>query len=216
MELYCIELQSIELNCVHLCRSTEDVRCPSLTTSAPHPDTATAKDSVDASDDLAPLNLSTRNSDKETFLCDKRLSSSEAEQSEGEDLPLNLSLRPSPQRSPEHHSSRTEPEDCRRSHELCEESCDQRQTAALALCQLATASSLKSPHNVSPEGEPPKAEEEEEDEETEGGRAAKSKTKANVAGVKRAKCSRADNNSNKLSKRAKTSGRPLRRRPRCS
>lgn len=168
---------------------------------------------MDATDDLAPLNLSTRNSDKETFPSGKRLSSSEAEQSDGEDLPLNLSLRPSPQCSPEHHGGRTRPEDCRWSHELCEEPCDQRQTAALALCQLATASSLKSPRGVSPEGEPPKAEEEEKED---GGKAAKSKTKANTAGVKRVRGSRADNSSNKLSKRAKTSGRPLRRRPRCS
>lgn len=174
---------------------------------------------MDASEDLAPLNLSTRNSDKETFLSGKRPSSSEAEQSDGEDLPLNLSLRPPPpppaQCSPEHHSSsRTGPEDCRRGQELCEEPCDQRQTAALALCQLATASSLRSPHNVSPEDEPPKAGEEEEEED--GGKAAKSKTKANMGGVKRASGSRADGTSNKLSKKAKSSGRPLRRRPRCS
>lgn len=168
---------------------------------------------MDTSDDLAPLNLSTKNSDKETFPSDKRLSSLEAEQPDGEDLPLNLSLRPPPQCSPEHHSSRTRPGDCRRSHGLCEEPCDQRQTAALALCQLATASSLKSPHDVSPKGEPPKAEDEEEEDR---GRPAKSKTKANTAGVKRTSGSRTDNNSNKLSKRAKTSGRPLRRRPRCS
>lgn len=172
---------------------------------------------MDTSDDLAPLNLSTRNSDKETFPSDKRLSSSEAEQPDAEDLPLNLSLRPPPQCSPEHHSSRTRPGDCRRSHELCEEPCDQRQTAALALCQLATASSLMSPHFVSPKGEPPKAADEEEvEEEEDRGKAAKSKTKANMASVKRASASRTDNNSNKLSKRAKTSGRPLRRRPRCS
>lgn len=203
------------MNGVPLCRSTEDVRCPSLLTSAPRAGSETERDCTDASDDLAPLNLSTRNSDKEAFLRDKRLSSSEAE-----DLPLNLSLRPPPQRSAEHHSSRTRPADCRRSHELCEEPCDQRQTAALALCQLATASSLKSPHHVSPEGEPPKAAaeeaEEEEEEDENGGKAAKSKTKANVAGGKRASASRADSNPNKLSKRAKSSGRPLRRRPRCS
>lgn len=166
---------------------------------------------MDDGDDLAPLNLSTRNSDKEKFLSDKRLSSSEAEQSEGEELPLNLSLR-APECSPEWHGSRTGPEDPGRSNKLCEEPCDQRQTAALALCQLATASSLKSPGNVSPQGEPPEKETKEEEEEE----AAKSTTKAKVAGVKRASGARAENNCHKPSKRAKTSGRPLRRRPRCS
>lgn len=177
-----------------------DVRSPPLTTSAPHPDSTT--DSIDASEDLAPLNLSTKNSGE-------RLSStSEAEQSDSADVPLNLSLRPLP-----HCSPGTGPEDGRRSHELSEDPCDQRQTAALALCQLATARSLKSLHPVSSEAEAPEAQEEEE---AAAGKAAKSKTKANTAAVKRASDSRAEKNGNKLSKRARSSGRPLRRRPRCS
>lgn len=171
---------------------------------------------MDTRDDLAPLNLSTRTSDKEKFSSDRRLSSSDAEQYDGEELPLNLSLR-APQCSPEQHTSRTGPEDPGRSHELCEEPCDQRQTAALALCQLATASSLKSTANVSPQGGPPEEEKEEDEEEQEdGGKAAKSAATTKAAGLKRPSSVQAENNCHKPSKRAKTSGRPLRRRPRCS
>lgn len=170
----------------------------------------TERDGGDTRDDLAPLNLSTRNSEKKKFPSNKRPSSSEVQESNGDELPLNLSLR-APQCSPEHHNSRTGLEDLGRSHNLCEEQCDQRQTAALALCQLATASSLTSPRDFSPQGESP-----EEEEEKDRGKVAKSTTKTKAAGVKRANSGRTENNCHKSSKRAKTTGRPLRRRPRCS
>lgn len=83
--------------------------------------------------DLAPLNLSKRKQDKDKCPFDHRLLCSDTEKLQQEsELPLNLSIKDSTSSLGDHQK----PED-----DLDEEPCDQRQTAALALCQLASASS---------------------------------------------------------------------------
>ena len=85
---------------------------------------------------MAPLNLSTRAQEKDSVPCDERPG-----RALDEDLPLNLSLRPSlcghdrpaaPRLSPDTNSDDDDDDD-----EEEEPGDRQRQTAALALCQLA-------------------------------------------------------------------------------
>ncbi|KAM8824745.1 zinc finger protein 750 [Synchiropus picturatus] len=80
----------------------------------------TSEQEEDNEDEMAPLNLSTRTHESQ-------LNHPVSTSPKGEEMPLNLSLRScSPQRL------------CA---QLDEESCDQRQAAALALCQLAATTS---------------------------------------------------------------------------
>ncbi|XP_077413047.1 zinc finger protein 750 [Vanacampus margaritifer] len=125
---------------------------------------------------LAPLNLSTRNPDI-----------SDTEEARGAEVPLNLSLR-----SP--HASTLEDGD-----HTDEEACDQRQTAALALCQLAVASLAASlRHNGD---RVPGATEKTEH-----------KSTANTTAMKRFNGSRGKSNKHKAKKR-KVAARAVRRRP---
>lgn len=184
-----------------------------MSDSAPHPGTITEKNTVDTREDLAPLNLSTRNSDKDKCPSDHRLSSLEAEKSKREELPLNLSLRASHSSSIAQSMTTNASDDPQQSHdpELYEEPCDQRQTAALALCQLASASSAASSCDFSPQEEP-----REDGIKASALKKTKHATKAKATSMKRANSVRAENKCHKPNKRAKIMGRPLRRRPRCS
>lgn len=183
-----------------------------MSNSAPHPGTITEKNTVDTREDLAPLNLSTRNSGKDKCTSDHRLSSLEAEKSKREELPLNLSLRASHSSSVAQCTTTNASDDPQQSHDLeYEESCDQRQTAALALCQLAGASSAASSCDFSPQEEPP-----EDDIKASAPKKTKHATKAKATSMKRANSVRAENKCHKPNKKSKTTGRPLRRRPRCS
>lgn len=185
-----------------------------MSVSEPCPETTSEQDGEDSREDLAPLNLSTRNPDKEKSPSDHRLSCSDTEQLKREELPLNLSLRASCS-SPVHISALSTSEDLlqRSDDELDEEPCDQRQSAALALCQLAIASSAASSHDFSTADGP-------SEDYTDGrhpGSPKKTKhtSKAKATGMKRANSGQAENNCHKPNKRAKAPGRPLRRRPRC-
>lgn len=181
-----------------------------MSNSALHPGTITEKNTVDTREDLAPLNLSTRNSGKDKCPSDHRLSSLEAEKSKREELPLNLSLRASHSSSVAESTTTNASDDPQQSHdpELYEESCDQRQTAALALCQLAGASSAASSCDFSPQEEPP-----EDGIKATPPKKTKHATKAKATSTKRAN---SEKKCHKPNKRSKTTGRPLRRRPRWS
>ena len=114
-------------------RSAESSRYSSTTVYKLCPETMSEQDDEDDTEDLAPLNLSTRKNDDDKCPSEQRLRFFDKEKLKGDELPLNLSLRAS-QSSPKDLQQRPDTE-------LDEEPCDQRQTAALALCQLATSSS---------------------------------------------------------------------------
>ncbi|XP_029293699.1 zinc finger protein 750 [Cottoperca gobio] len=193
--------------------SAESSRYYSVPVSEPCPETTPHREDEDNREDLAPLNLSTRNKDKDKSPSDHRLSCSDREKLKGEELPLNLSLRAS-YSSPVHCSAQSTSGDLqqRTDTELDEEPCDQRQTAALALCQLAIASSAASSCDFSTADKPS-----EDSESASSGSPKKTKhtTKATTTGMKRGYSGQAENKCHKPTKRAKASGRPLRRRPRC-
>ncbi|XP_018560186.1 zinc finger protein 750 [Lates calcarifer] len=177
-------------------RSAESSRYSSSSVSETCPDTTSEQDDEDSSEDLAPLNLSTRKPDNKKSPSGHRLRCSDTEKLKGDELPLNLSLR----------ASQTSPLD------LDEEPCDQRQTAALALCQLAIASSAASSCDFSTAGEPSK---DPTDARSPGSpEKTKHTTKAKATGMKRVNSGQAENNCHKPNKRVKSSGRVLRRRPR--
>uniref|UniRef100_A0A8C2ZQQ5 Zinc finger protein 750 n=1 Tax=Cyclopterus lumpus TaxID=8103 RepID=A0A8C2ZQQ5_CYCLU len=172
------------------------------------------QDSENNREDLTPLNLSTRNQDKEKSPSDHRLRCSETENLNREELPLNLSLRPS-YSSPVHSSALGTSEDLepKPETELDEEPCDQRQTAALALCQLAIARSAASSCGFNTAD---RTSENYTDTVSSGSpKKTKHTTVAKKTGVKRANSGQADNKCHKPNKRAKAPGRALRRRPRC-
>lgn len=190
--------------------SAENSRYSSVPVSEPRPETPD-QDDEDNREALAPLNLSTRNQDKEK---DHRLRCSDSEKLKREELPLNLSLRAC-YGSPVHSSALSTSEDLqpRPDSELDEEPCDQRQTAALALCQLAIASSAVSSFDFSAADGPS-----EDFTDTTGPgspKTTKHTTKAKTTGMKRANSGQAENKYHKPNKRAKAPGRALRRRPRC-
>lgn len=188
-------------------RSPESSRYSSRPVSEPSPETTSEQDIQDNSEDLAPLNLSTRNPEK-----NHRLTGSFAEQLKREEAPLNLSLRACYDSAAPLRTSVELQQ--KRGSELDEEPCDQRQTAALALCQLAIASSVasscdfRSPERSSEDcieaGIPSSA------------KKMKHATKAKATSVKRANSRQDENNCHKPTKRVKAPGRALRRRPRCS
>lgn len=188
-------------------RSADESRNRCL--SGPCPGTTSEHEQEDNRDPSAPLNLSTRNQDKEKIPPDHRLHCSEDEELKGEELPLNLSLHPSHGASVP-SSALKAPENClqRPDTEQDEEPCDQRQTAALALCQLATAGSVISlPDSHT-------AEQISENSIDTGSHTSEKPDHTMLAiGMKRANSGQAK--SHRPKKRAKVPGRAVRRRPRC-
>ncbi|XP_037332467.2 zinc finger protein 750 [Pungitius pungitius] len=161
-------------------------------------------------EELTPLNLSTRTQGKERS---HRPRGSSPGGLDGKELPLNLSLRAS-ESSPARSCTPSSSEDLQPGSDAEPEEgpCDQRQTAALALCQLAIASSapalraFSTAHRSSVDstdtlsfGSPEKT---------------KPTGIAKKTSVKRAGSDQADSKCHKASKRAKAPGRALRRRPR--
>lgn len=183
--------------------------------SEPCPETTSEQDTEDNREDLAPLNLSTRNPDKEKSPSDHRLWCLDAEKLKQEESPLNLSLRASYSSPVCLSSALSASEDLqqRRDAELDEEPCDQRQTAALALCQLAIASSVASCDFSTTDGP---SEDCVEARISGSPKKTKHTTKAKATSMKRANSGQAENNCHKPNKRVKTPGRALRKRPRCS
>ncbi|XP_029363735.1 zinc finger protein 750 isoform X2 [Echeneis naucrates] len=180
--------------------SVENNRYSSLSVSEPCPGTASEQDDENNREDLAPLNLSTRKQDQKSP-SDHRLRCLDTENLK-EEMPLNLSLRASYSSLEDLHQNSDA--------ELEDEPCDQRQTAALALCQLATSSStacscdfrtaeqaLQDSTDKRSPGTPEKP---------------KLTTKAKSTGMKRENSGQAENNCQKANKRAKTPRRVLRRR----
>ena len=180
--------------------------------SEPCLETISEQEAEDNGEDLGPLNLSTRNSDREKSPSDHRLRCLETEKLKQEELPLNLSLRAS-SNSPVNAGCALGPSDDlqqRQNAELDDEPCDQRQTAALALCQLATASSAASSCDLSTTPL-----EECKEEQMQGLiKKTKNKTKTKAKGLKRANGEKTESCSNKKKKRAKAPELALRRRPR--
>ncbi|XP_068606472.1 LOW QUALITY PROTEIN: zinc finger protein 750-like [Brachionichthys hirsutus] len=178
----------------------------------PRPENTSELDGKDRREDLVPLNLSTRPTDKEKTPSDRRQNYAYTEKLKREELPLNLSTR-APYSSPVDSAPSTSGDlQQRPDPELDEEPWDQRQTAALALCQLAIARSAPTScvfaaadapsggcTETSGSGSPKKT---------------KHAIKGKAASTKRANGGRHENNCHKPKKRAKASRRALRRRPR--
>uniref|UniRef100_A0A8C5E838 Zinc finger protein 750 n=1 Tax=Gouania willdenowi TaxID=441366 RepID=A0A8C5E838_GOUWI len=169
-------------------------------------------DHKDNTDDLTPLNLSTKHQNQKRIQSDHRLTCTDSRTIKMPELPLNLCLRSSPG-SPVHISSLNNPENpqLQTNNALEEEPCDQRQTAALALCQLASASSAAMPcdFTVQPSTDlietpsPASAEN------------VTKPTRVKTAGVKRARSVHGESKNHKPNKRVKAHRRALRRKPRC-
>lgn len=192
----------------------ENRQYSSVSVSESCPETASEQDDMDDTDSLAPLNLSTRNQDKEKSQCDNSLRCSDAVNLKENELPLNLSLRASHD-SLVYSSTPSASEDLqqRSAEELDEEPCDQRQTAALALCQLAIASAAVSSCDFSAADSSSKTS---NDAASPGSRKnIKQITRAKAAGLKRANSSKVESKCHKPNKRVKAAGRAVRRRPRC-
>ncbi|XP_062264451.1 zinc finger protein 750 [Platichthys flesus] len=182
-------------------RGSAEIRSySSISVSETSPQTMSGQDDDESREDLAPLNLSTRKQDSENSPSEHRLRCSDTEKLKEDDLPLNLSIRAC-HSSPEHLQRM--PDD-----ELDEEPFDQRQTAALALCQLSIASSAVSSCDFSTAVRPS------EHNMDARGPGSPENTKHKTNGKKRAKSGRAENNCHKPNKRAKVQGRVLRRRHR--
>ncbi|XP_061740664.1 zinc finger protein 750 [Nerophis ophidion] len=153
------------------------------------PETTSEHEEEDNRDDPAPLNLSTRTQDKDIFSADHR------DQPKRAELPLNLTLCSSQANSSDDpHLSADE------------ETFDQRQNAALALCQLYVASTAASLCDIEP---PERLKEDDEDP-----RNTKRTTRATLTGAKRARQAKTNNKTNKRAKVTKRNVR--RRRPRRS
>lgn len=195
-----------------LSRSPESSRYSSRPISEPSPETTSEQDIQDNSEDLAPLNLSTRNPEKSPP--NHRLTGSFAEQLKREEVPLNLSLRASCNSAAPLRSALSTSAEFQQGSELGEEPCDQRQTAALALCQLAIASSVASSCDFSTTERP--SEGCIEAGTSRSAKKMKHATKAKATSMKRANSRQDENDCHKPIKRVKAPGRALRRRPRCS
>lgn len=162
-------------------------------------DTQKEQASCDSKEDLVPLNLSKWNQS------DRKPDCSGGEELRREELPLNLCLRPS---CPSSALNTVEELQERPAVEL-DDAFDQRQTAALALCQLSIASSVASLCG---------ADQPTEDctnlEARTSGSKTKDTNKAETTSIKRANSDQTKNQGTKTNKRTKTEWR-LRRRPRC-
>lgn len=158
----------------------------------------------DSRDEAAPLNLSTRSQDRES---PHRMGRGSVENVTREELPLNLSIRPLHIGTESWSTSRgqdMEMDD--------EEVFDQRQTAALALCQLASATSATSVCEVSL-GET--ATQESSDGNKHFQASTNNRAAAKVKTLKRKNKGKPENDHHKQPKKAKTTARTLKRRPRC-
>lgn len=175
--------------------------CTSVSESGPNAESQPGY--MDDLDDLAPLNLSTRNHDK-TKQPGPTPGGSDTETLQDNEAPLNLSLRAS-SCSPAHGSAPSEAD-----NEAEEEPCDQRQTAALALCQLSIASSAASSCDFGSVGRPSS-----NAASAASAQGAKQRSRVKGRGVKRARSGHAESKYHKSNKRAKAHGRALRKRPRC-
>lgn len=160
----------------------------------------------DSREEAAPLNLSTRSQDGETE-SPLRMGHDRVESSSREELPLNLSIRPA-HVSPSTWSASEKMPDV----EMDDEICDQRQTAALALCQLASASSATSVYEVRV-GDTAMQEASEKKKNLQG--STNNKTVTKVKTLKQKIRGKLDNDHHKQPKRAKTTARALKRRTRC-
>lgn len=177
-------------------RPAENSRSSPVPISDSYPDTKLEKASSDSREDLVPLNLSKWNQS------DNRPDGSSGEELKREELPLNLCLRHSRPSSFLNPSGELQD---RPDVEL-DDPFDQRQTAALALCQLSIASSAASSCNFSAADQPS---EDCTDARISG---SKSENKAKTTNFKRATSDQTKKQSNK---RAKASEWHQRRRPRC-
>lgn len=155
-------------------------------------------------DEAAPLNLSTKSQNRERG-SPHRMGHDRDEDSSREELPLNLSIRPS------HVSSSSTSKNFQQATDVemdNEEMCDQRQTAALALCQLASASSATSVCEISIG--------EESSGRTKNLQArTMNKTKTKGKTLKRKNKGKLENDKHKSTKKAKTTERALKKRLRC-
>lgn len=199
------------INLFWLCfpfRSAESSQYSSV--SEPSPKTVSEECHKDDTENLAPLNLSTRNQDPEER-SEQSPMVSDTKIIHGNELPLNLSLRASQSSfvlSPVTKDDLLQRPD----KDLEEEPCDQRQTAALALCQLATASSVASVSNSNAANQ--SSQELLESSSIAPLKTAIPTTRAKTSATKRANIGQIDSKCHKPIKKAKTCGRALRRRPR--
>lgn len=177
-------------------RLAEKSRSSPVPISDTYPDPKVEEASGDSREDLVPLNLSKWNQSG------NRPDSSDGEELKKEELPLNLCLRPlCPRSVPNPLEERQDRPDV----EL-EDPFDQRQTAALALCQLSIASTAASSCDFTAADHPS------EDCRKERISSSKSKHKTKTTSLKRTNSNPTKNQANK---RAKTPEWHLRRRPRC-
>ncbi|CAN9505642.1 unnamed protein product [Ophioblennius macclurei] len=188
---------------LHVDDGSSESRQYSSSVSESGPQTLTQQDDLDSAEDLAPLNLSTRNHDT-TKQADRAPRGSDTERLEENEVPLNLSLR-APYSSPVHSSALSEAD-----NELDEELCDQRKTAALALCQLSIASTAASSCDFSSAGRP-------SNDAADAASTQNAKQRSRVKGscLKRARSGHVESKYHKANKRVKVHGRALRKRPRC-
>lgn len=173
-------------------RLAEKSRSSPVPISDTYPDPEVEEASGDSREDLVPLNLSKRNQSG------NGPDSSGGEELKEEELPLNLCLRPLVPNPSEELQDRPDAE--------LEDPFDQRQTAALALCQLSIAGTAASSCDFTAADQP--------SEDCRKGRicSSKSKHKTKTTSLKRAN---SDYTKNQANKRAKTPEWRLRRRPRC-
>lgn len=158
----------------------------------------------------APLNLSTKSQDQEKQP-EHLLRAPDSVELKGNELPLNLSLRPSQSdflQSSALNTSENVPPACDEDQD--EEQRDQRQTAALALCQLATANSASSLCGFNSASSPS-----EDSISLVSPKTSVPTTRTKATRLKRPNSGQVESKCQKLNKKAKTSGRSLRRRPRC-
>lgn len=165
----------------------------------PVSDTKTGQASCDSREDSVPLNLSKRNQS------DRKPDCSDGEDLKSEELPLNLCLRPSCPSSALNTAKQLQ----ERPDAELDDPFDQRQTAALALCQLSIASSVASCGADQP------TEDCTDVEAKTSGSKTKDTTKAKTTSLKRENSNQTKNQGTKTTKRAKTPEWRLRRRPRC-
>ncbi|KAM6904443.1 zinc finger protein 750 [Xenentodon cancila] len=180
--------------------------------SVPEPCPMSEQDDEDDSDNVAPLNLSTKNQSQEKQ-SERSLIAADAVKLNENELPLNLSLRPSQVNSPQ--SSALNPSEdlsLKSDQDQDEETCDQRQTAALALCQLATASSAASSRDFTTASRP--SVDSMDSTSPISPKTTKPTTRTKATGLKRPKSGQAESKCHKRNKRAKATGRSL-RRPLC-
>ncbi|XP_027897146.1 zinc finger protein 750 [Xiphophorus couchianus] len=170
------------------------------------------KNHQEESDNVAPLNLSKRNQNHEEK-SEQRTMGCDPDNVNGTELPLNLSLRAS-HSSPTYSSAPSPSEDLPPTvdEDLDEEPCDQRQTAALALCQLATASSVASSGDFHSKVQT--SEDSMDSTTPDSPINTKSTKRAKESGLKRRSNSQNESKFQKLSKKTKATGPTLRRRTR--